>query len=288
MQNYLPEELKKFKNISNMYDVYFIDLWGVIHNGINLFKNAINVLDELKKQQKKVVLISNAPRTSNTVKQFLRKLNFNLDLIDLLVTSGDVTKNYIHKNQKKIFYHLGPIKDKDLFEGIKNISSDINKTQEIICTGLVNEIGVNIANYENLFKSWILKEKTLVCANPDEVVSRGNDIEFCAGALAKYYKKLGGTVLYFGKPYEEIYKYAKLNIEKKIGLFVEKKRILAVGDNLKTDIYGAQNFNIDSLLILNGIYKDFFRDNNLNFDKLLKSNEMESLRINKFQQELNW
>ena len=288
MQNYLPEELKKFKNISNMYDVYFIDLWGVIHNGINLFKNAINVLDELKKLQKKVVLISNAPRTSNTVKQFLRKLNFNLDLIDLLVTSGDVTKNYIHKNKKKIFYHLGPIKDKDLFEGIKNISSDINKTQEIICTGLVNEIGVNITNYENLFKSWILKEKTLVCANPDEVVSRGNDIEFCAGALAKYYKKLGGTVLYFGKPYEEIYKYAKLNIEKKIGLFIEKKRILAVGDNLKTDIHGAQNFNIDSLLILNGIYKDFFRDNNLNFDKLLKSNEMESLRINKFQQELNW
>ena len=278
MQNYLPEELKKFKNISNMYDVYFIDLWGVIHNGINLFKTAINVLDELKKLQKKVVLISNAPRTSNTVKQFLRKLNFNLDLIDLLVTSGDVTKNYIHKNQKKIFYHLGPIKDKDLFEGIKNISSDINKTQEIICTGLVNEIGVNITNYENLFKSWILKEKTLVCANPDEVVSRGNDIEFCAGALAKYYKKLGGTVLYFGKPYEEIYKYAKLNIEKKIGLFIEKKRILAVGDNLKTDIHGAQNFNIDSLLILNGIYKDFFRDNNLNFDKLLKSNEMESLR----------
>ena len=288
MQNYLPEELKKFKNISNMYDVYFIDLWGVIHNGINLFKYAINVLDELKKLQKKVVLISNAPRTSNTVKQFLKKLNFNLDLIDLLVTSGDVTKNYIHKNQKKIFYHLGPIKDKDLFEGIKNISSDINKTQEIICTGLVNEIGVNITNYENLFKSWILKEKTLVCANPDEVVSRGNDIEFCAGALAKYYKKLGGTVLYFGKPYEEIYKYAKLNIEKKIGLFIEKKRILAVGDNLKTDIHGAQNFNIDSLLILNGIYKDFFRDNNLNFDKLLKSNEMESLRINKFQQELNW
>ncbi len=288
MQNYLPEELKKFKNISNVYDVYFIDLWGVIHNGINLFDNAITVLNELKMQQKKVVLISNAPRTSNTVRQFLKKLNFDLNLIDLLVTSGDVTKNYIHKNKKKIFYHLGPVKDKDLFEGISNISSDVNETQEIICTGLIDEIGGNISDYENIFKSWILKEKTIVCANPDEVVSRGNNIEFCAGALAKYYKKLGGTVLYFGKPYEEIYKFAKLNIEKKIGLTVEKKRILAIGDNLKTDIYGAQNFNIDSLLILNGIYKDFFRDNNLNFDKLLKSNEMESLRINKFQQELNW
>jgi len=288
MQNYLPEELKKFKSISNMYDVYFVDLWGVIHNGINLFENAITVLDELKKQQKNVVLISNAPRSSDTVKQFLKKLKFDLELIDLLVTSGDVTKNYINKNQKKIFYHLGPVKDNDLFEGINNISSDINETQEIICTGLVDEIGGNISDYENLFKSWILKEKTFVCANPDEVVSRGNNIEFCAGALAKYYKKLGGAVLYFGKPYEEIYNFAKLNIEKKIGLIIEKKRILAIGDNLKTDIHGAQNFNIDSLLILNGIYKDFFRDNNLNFDKLLKSNEMESLRIKKFQQELNW
>ena len=94
--------------------------------------------------------------------------------------------------------------------------------------------------------------------------------------------------MYFGKPYEEIYKFTKHTIEKNIENIIEKKKILAVGDNLKTDIYGAQNFNIDSLLILNGIYKDFFRDNNLNFDKLLKSNEMESLKINKFQQELNW
>ena len=85
MQNYLPEELKKFKNISNMYDVYFIDLWGVIHNGINLFKNAINVLDELKKLQKKVVLISNAPRTSNTVKQFLRPIRPYLSPVFLCI-----------------------------------------------------------------------------------------------------------------------------------------------------------------------------------------------------------
>ena len=288
MQNYLPEELKEFKSISKEYDVYFIDLWGVIHNGLHLYENAIVVLNELKKIKKKVVLISNAPRSNTTVKQFLKKLNFNLDLIDLLVTSGDVTKNYIYRNENKIFYHLGPAKDNDLFKDINNITNDINQSNEIICTGLVEEVGWNISDYENIFKDWIETEKNFICANPDEVVSRGNQIEFCAGALAKYYKKLGGKVLYFGKPYEEIYRYTKLTLEKNIENIVEKKKILAVGDNLKTDIYGAQNFNIDSLLILNGIYKDFFRDNNLNFDKLLKSNEMESLKINKFQQELNW
>ncbi len=288
MQNYLPEELKKFKNISNMYDVYFIDLWGVIHNGIHLFKNAIIVLNELRKLKKKIILISNAPRSNTTVKQFLKKLNFDLNLVDILVTSGDVTKNYIQKNKNKIFYHLGPAKDDDLFEGVTNINSNINESDEIICTGLVDEIGSNISDYQTYFESWIAKEKIFICANPDEVVLRGSQIEFCAGSLAKYYKKLGGKVMYFGKPYEQIYKFAKLSIETKIGHVIEKKRILAVGDNLKTDIYGAQNFNIDSLLILNGIYKDFFRENHLNFDKLLKSNEMESLNINKFQQDLNW
>ena len=119
-------------------------------------------------------------------------------------------------------------------------------------------------------------------------VSRGDKIEFCAGALAKYYKKLGGRVKYFGKPYDEIYNFTKDQIVQQFGIIEEKDKILAVGDNLKTDICGAQNYEIDSLLILNGIYKDFFRNNYLNFDKLLKSNEVESLKINKFQQELKW
>ena len=152
----------------------------------------------------------------------------------------------------------------------------------------IAEVAIQSAQQRAKASKTVERKKTFICANPDEVVSRGNQIEFCAGSLAKYYKKLGGRVLYFGKPYEEIYKFAKLTIEKNCEKYVEKKKILAVGDNLKTDIHGAQNFNIDSLLILNGIYKDFFRDNNLNFDKLLKSNEMESLKINKFQQELNW
>ena len=93
---------------------------------------------------------------------------------------------------------------------------------------------------------------------------------------------------YFGKPFNQIYELAKLEIENLTNKNFNKESILAIGDNLKTDICGAQNYNVDSLLILNGIYKDFFRDANLNFDKLLKSNVMESLTIKKFQQELKW
>ena len=288
MKKQLPEEIVNFRDISKQYNVYLVDLWGVIHNGFKLFENAIYVLEKLKNEKKKVVLISNAPRTNETVKDFLLKLNFDLNLIDLLITSGDVTKRYILENNDKNYYHLGPNKDDDLFFGVKNITKNIKDSDEVICTGLIDKIGQDISNYQNLFIELINKEKVFICANPDEVVSRGDKIEFCAGALAKYYKKLGGRVKYFGKPYGEIYNYAKDQIAKQFGLIPEKNKILAVGDNLKTDICGAQNYDIDSLLILNGIYKDFFRNNYLNFDKLLKSNEVESLKINKFQRELKW
>jgi len=288
MKQQSPEEIVNFRNISDQYNIYLVDLWGVIHNGFKLFDNAIYVLKKLKNENKKVVLISNAPRTNETVKKFLLKLNFELNLIDLLITSGDVTRSYILENIDKKFYHLGPSKDDDLFYGIKNITKNFNDSDEVVCTGLIDKIGQDISNYQSLFIELINKEKVFICANPDEVVSRGDKIEFCAGALAKYYKKLGGRVKYFGKPYGEIYNYTKNQIVQQIGLIEEKNKILAIGDNLKTDICGAQNYEIDSLLILNGIYKDFFRNNNLNFDKLLKSNEVESLRINKFQQELKW
>ena len=283
-----PENLDHIKTIIDQYDLYFIDLWGVIHNGVKLFDNAINVISKLKELEKKIVLISNAPRTNSSVKIFLEKLNFNCHIIDLLVTSGDLTQKYILNNQDKTFFHLGPKKDHDLFFEIKNLSNKVEESDEIICTGLIHEIGENIGDYENFFNKCIDLKVKFICANPDEVVSRGNQIEFCAGALAKYYKKLGGQVRYFGKPYIEIYEEAHALIQKETGNVFSKDKILAIGDNLKTDIAGAQNYEIDSVLILNGIYKDFFRDGNLNFNNLIKSNEIESVIIDKFQYELKW
>jgi len=209
-------------------------------------------------------------------------------LVDLLVTSGDVTRDYILDNNNKKFYHLGPDKDGDLFFDVKNITNNITHADEIVCTGLVDHIGQDISDYQSFFKDMINDKKNLICANPDEIVSRGDIIEFCAGALANLYKKLGGEVKYFGKPFDKIYSFATNQIEEHFGKPIDKNKILAVGDNLKTDICGAQNYAIESMLILNGIYKDFFRNNKLNFDKLLKSNDLEGLSVNKFQKELKW
>ena len=55
------------KSIVSKYDLFFIDIWGVVHNGIKLYENAIKVLDELSNNEKKFILLTNAPRPNLTV-----------------------------------------------------------------------------------------------------------------------------------------------------------------------------------------------------------------------------
>ena len=47
----------------------------------------------------------------------------------------------------------------------------------------------------------------MVCTNPDLIVHRGSKTEYCAGSVAAIFEKLGGKVIYFGKPYPDIYKF---------------------------------------------------------------------------------
>ena len=59
--------MKKIEHLSeifNFYDTYIIDLWGVMHNGIKLNSGALEVVENLFTQNKRVVFLSNAPRPS--------------------------------------------------------------------------------------------------------------------------------------------------------------------------------------------------------------------------------
>jgi HAD superfamily hydrolase (TIGR01459 family) len=285
-----PQKLKGISEISDKFDVYFIDLWGVIHNGVQCYPEALKVLEKLKEQNKKIVLISNAPRPAAVVKVFLETIGLKSSGYDFLVTSGDITREYISLNSsKKNFYHLGPTRDIDLFKDLNVALTSKEECDEIICTGLVSDEEEKLQDYKILLDFFLNKKIPLICANPDEVVARGEKIVFCAGALANQYKQEGGVVRYFGKPYSEIYSFAlkKIRAHKD---FKDKKEIntLVIGDNIKTDIKGANLSNLDSVLILNGIYKDFFRDGTVNFDQLKDSVNLKDVKINYFQEELAW
>ena len=264
------------KSVYKEYDVFLIDLWGVVHNGINLNQSAMEVLKNLSLNNKNFFLVSNAPRPRQSVEKFLEKLKMNKEYFKYIYTSGDAALDGL-KSKKfgNKFFHIGPARDFDLFLDFKNDKvNNIEKAEFLLCTGLFDDHEINLNFYKNLLKNYI--NIKLVCTNPDLRVYRGKKKEYCAGAIAKIFESLGGKVIYYGKPYPEIYK----------NCIKGNKKVLAIGDNLNTDIKGANLMNYDSLFILNGIHRDqFSSNNNLKLNEILKKF---NLNINDYQNQLKW
>ena len=234
-------------SIADNYQLFYVDLWGVVHNGVFLHNEAIKTLKELNKKKKDYVLLTNAPRPNSTVKSFLEKMGMEKEIREHVFTSGEAALNYLKKNLlNQSFFHVGPPRDFDLFKDFGKMKSDNVKDSEyFLCTGLFDEHNDDLKYYKNLFEKNF--KKKMICTNPDLIVDRGNKRELCAGSVAMIYEKMGGEVVYFGKPYPEVYHQSIDN---------KNKKILSIGDNLNTDIKGANLQNFKSLFITGGIHKD--------------------------------
>ena len=262
------------KSIVGNYDIFYIDLWGVIHNGVTLHKKAIETLNELSKSKKEYVLLTNAPRPSKTVKIFLEKMGMKKEIREKVYSSGEAALNYLKKNfLNKDFFHVGPPRDFDLFLDFKkNKITNINQSSYLLCTGLFKDHEEDLNYYKELFKDSL--NKKMVCTNPDLIVDRGEKRELCAGSVALIFEKMGGEVTYFGKPFPEVYNQSINN---------KNKRVLSIGDNLNTDIKGANLLNFDSLMISNGIHKK-----EIEKDGIKEVSKRYETVVNFIQTELEW
>jgi len=262
------------RSIVNDYDIFYIDLWGVIHDGISLHKSAIQALEEISKAKKNYVLLTNAPRPNSTVKTFLKEMGMNEKIREKVYSSGEASLSYLKKNYlNKKFYHVGPLRDFDLFlEFENNKRKNINESSYLLCTGLFKNHDEDLNYYQELFKGHL--DKKMICTNPDLIVDRGSKRELCAGSVALVFEKMGGEVIYFGKPFPEVYNQSINN---------KNKKVLSIGDNLNTDIKGANLLNYDSLLISNGIHKNEIKKNGIE----IVSKKYETV-VNFIQTELKW
>ena len=241
------------KSIINRYDLFFIDLWGVVHNGIELYENSINVLDNLAAANKDFILLTNAPRPNETVINFLKKMGLK-KYFENVFTSGEAAHKYLISHLgKKNFFHIGPPRDFDLFKNIeKNNVLNIEDADYFLCTGLFEDQENDLNYYKKLLSNHTSKK--MICTNPDLIVDRGEEREYCAGSVAKSFEEIKGEVIYFGKPHPPVYNLSTNIINKKV---------LCIGDNLNTDIKGANIQNFDSLLITNGIHRKEILDTEL-------------------------
>ena len=261
------------KSVVNRYDLFFIDLWGVVHNGIELYENSINVLDNLAAAKKDFILLTNAPRPNETVINFLKKMGLK-KYFENVFTSGEAAHKYLISHLgKKNFFHIGPPRDFDLFKNIeKNNVLNIEDADYFLCTGLFEDQENDLDYYKKLLSNHTSKK--MICTNPDLIVDRGEEREYCAGSVAKSFEEIKGEVIYFGKPHPPVYN---------LSTNIINKTVLCIGDNLNTDIKGANIQNFDSLLITNGIHRKEILDTELM--SVLKKYET---RVDYIQNNLKW
>ncbi|MFL5093722.1 MAG: TIGR01459 family HAD-type hydrolase [Xanthobacteraceae bacterium] len=239
-------------------EVVLSDIWGVVHNGLVAFPEACEALHTFRKQGGTVILITNAPRPADSVQRQLRKLGVADDTYDAIVSSGDLTRQFVADHPGRKMYWIGPERDSSLHRGLDMVVAPLEQADYIVCTGLFDDETESAEDYRRMMLQARDRKLTLICANPDIVVERGDRLIYCAGAIAELYRELGGEVIFYGKPHRPIYERAIQLAAERHHHPIELNHVLAIGDSVRTDLAGAHSFGIDCLFVTRGIHAEEF------------------------------
>ncbi|WP_421760773.1 TIGR01459 family HAD-type hydrolase [Devosia sp.] len=246
--------LEGLREIAGRYDAVLSDVWGVVHNGIAAHPSAVEALVEFRKGGGRVVLITNAPRPSPPLIEMLDRLGVPRDAYDAMVSSGDATRAMLEPYRGKTIHYVGPPEENDsLFEGLDITLGSAEAAHAVVVTDLDHDDDTPDL-YNDRITLWLSRNLPLIAANPDRVVEHGDRLIYCGGALADLYEARGGMILMAGKPYKPIYSEALRLAEAAAGHKLDRSRILAIGDSVRTDAIGAAGAGLDLLFITGSIH----------------------------------
>lgn len=249
-----PPKLMSLSMLAGDYDGVLCDIWGVLHNGVAAFADAVDALIRYRAQGGIVILITNAPRSNTDIYPQLARLGVPRHAFDAIVTSGDVTAKLVQEQPTAPLFHFGPARDQSILDGLTNPMVSLNDAKLCLLTGPLDDDIQSVALYEPILAQMRDLAVKMICANPDLVVRSGDRMVICAGSIAQRYAQMGGAVIYAGKPEAAIYDEARSRLSDLAGRDVSKNRILAIGDGLPTDIKGAAQNGFDACFITGGIH----------------------------------
>jgi HAD superfamily hydrolase (TIGR01459 family) len=243
--------------LAEQFDGFIIDLWGVIHDGVNALPGAADCLARLRETGKPTVMLSNAPRRSLKLRSGMRRMGIDDALYGEIMSSGEAVHLALRDRPDTWWaglgnrvFHLGPDRDRNLIHGLDLVLHESPEgAQFLLNTGPDDHRDpTDLAEFESVLRECLDAGLKMVCANPDLEVIRGGQRILCAGALAQRYASWGGDVRSLGKPDPSIYAPVLAL------LGVQPDRVLAIGDSLRTDIAGASAAGLASCWVLGGLH----------------------------------
>ena len=229
------------------YRLILCDVWGVVHDGVELYPGAAERLRQWRGQGRCVVLLTNAPRTAEAVEQQLTRIGLPREAYDYVATSGEAGIEALNALGRPVGF-IGTAGDREVLESRNLPIGDDDDFTDLACTG-IREGEPDPQDYRAELERLAERDVHMHCLNPDRMVVRGGVPEACAGALADVYQMLGGRVTWYGKPFPAIYDHALHRAGNP-----PKDQVLAVGDGLQTDILGAARLGFDTVFVSGGIH----------------------------------
>jgi HAD superfamily hydrolase (TIGR01459 family) len=242
--------------IIDRFDGVLLDQWGVLHDGVDAFPGALDALRGLRGLGKRIVLLSNSARRTESNRETLRKAGIQDAFYDDVVTSGEATYVALAERAEPPFntlgrrvYPLGKVHTVQLFEGPNYEAERDIERADFIVLGTAESPEKNVGDYEQILQTAARRGLLVVCANPDRVAVQAGETLMAPGAIAARYEELGGKVAYIGKPHAPIYReaLARLGVS-------DPARVLAVGDSLEHDIAGGRAAGCATLWLRGGIH----------------------------------
>ncbi|CAK7322468.1 unnamed protein product [Dovyalis caffra] len=249
---------------THQFKAWFLDQFGVLHDGKQPYPGAISTLQKLATTGAKMVIISNSSRRASTTMEKLKSLGFDPSLFLGAITSGELTHQYLQRRDDDWFGALGKScihmtwRDRGAIslEGLGLQVVDKVEEAEFVLVHGTEALGqssgascpMTLEELEKVLEGCAAKQIPMIVANPDFVTVEARDLRVMPGTLAAKYEKLGGEVKWMGKPDKIIYKSAMAMAG------VDAFDSIAVGDSLHHDIKGANAAGIQSAFITGGIH----------------------------------
>jgi HAD superfamily hydrolase (TIGR01459 family) len=272
-------ELPGIARLVDRYGVFFLDQFGVLHDGSRPYPGAVEALAKLKSAGKRIVLLSNSGKRSAANEARLVKLGFTPGTWDLFLSSGELAWRILSglggegrlKPGSKCLL-IARDNDGSTIDGLDLQIVDSGAEAELILLAGSEGDRYELAHYETLLAPAARRAVPCYCTNPDKIMLTSIGPRFGAGHIAEVYEALGGPVTWIGKPFPEIYHAALSMIDNP-----DRRDVLCVGDSIEHDVAGGKAAGLATALVKGGILAGassdelakLFRDNHAEPDYLL-------------------